>query len=264
MMSPQNDDFFIGWKDSPPPEYKSTLRKLLVPILLLLPVLTYLIVQSQTTFNDYQFEFGDIKTFTGIYQSHPVPLLHSIQADHWPPNTSKTALLVGYGKFGAAGIMKDIAQEKGNLDGQELSIKGTLIYGDGKSLIELTEEQASVIAINASTSSHLLEIKNKKPVQLKGEIIDPKCYFGVMKPGEGKVHKSCAIRCISGGIPPVLRSGSAGAYIYSILLDTDGAAINKAVLPYVAESIQLNGTSATLESTDWQVVYTEPSSFQFN
>lgn len=38
---------------------------------------------------------------------------------------------------------------------------------------------------------------------LEDEIIDPKCYFGVI-PGKGKIHRSCAIRCISDGIPPVL------------------------------------------------------------
>ena len=28
-----------------------------------------------------------------------------------------------------------------------------------------------------------------------------------MNPGEGKVHRDCAVRCISGGIPPALRAG---------------------------------------------------------
>ena len=42
-------------------------------------------------------------------------------------------------------------------------------------------------------------------MDVKGEIVDPKCFFGVMKPGEGKPHKDCAIRCILGGIPPVLK-----------------------------------------------------------
>ena len=39
---------------------------------------------------------------------------------------------------------------------------------------------------------------------LRGEIVDIKCYLGVMKPAHGKPHRSCAARCISGGIPPVL------------------------------------------------------------
>ena len=33
--------------------------------------------------------------------------------------------------------------------------------------------------------------------------MDSKCYLGVMNPGSGKVHRDCAVRCISGGIPPV-------------------------------------------------------------
>ncbi|HAH10802.1 MAG TPA: hypothetical protein DCL48_11955 [Alphaproteobacteria bacterium] len=40
-------------------------------------------------------------------------------------------------------------------------------------------------------------------VALKGEIVDSKCWFGVMRPGEGRVHKGCATVCIKGGIPPV-------------------------------------------------------------
>jgi hypothetical protein len=31
-------------------------------------------------------------------------------------------------------------------------------------------------------------------VQLTGEIVDSKCYFGVMNPGNGKVHRDCAVR----------------------------------------------------------------------
>jgi hypothetical protein len=41
-------------------------------------------------------------------------------------------------------------------------------------------------------------------VTLRGEIIDPKCYIGAMKPGGGKTHKACAQLCLSGGIPPML------------------------------------------------------------
>jgi hypothetical protein len=39
---------------------------------------------------------------------------------------------------------------------------------------------------------------------LIGEIVDSKCYLGVMNPGALIPHRACAIRCISGGIPPVL------------------------------------------------------------
>ena len=43
---------------------------------------------------------------------------------------------------------------------------------------------------------------------LTGEIVDSKCYLGVMNPGRGKVHRDCASRCVSGGIPPALLTSS--------------------------------------------------------
>jgi len=45
------------------------------------------------------------------------------------------------------------------------------------------------------------------PVRWTGEIIDPKCYAGSMKPGDGKTHKACAALCLRGGIPPVFVTG---------------------------------------------------------
>ena len=39
---------------------------------------------------------------------------------------------------------------------------------------------------------------------LVGELVDTKCFLGVMRPATGKVHRGCAIRCLSGGAPPGL------------------------------------------------------------
>lgn len=43
-----------------------------------------------------------------------------------------------------------------------------------------------------------------------GELVDTKCWSGVMRPATGKVHRGCAIRCLSGGVPPglLVRDGS--------------------------------------------------------
>jgi len=37
---------------------------------------------------------------------------------------------------------------------------------------------------------------------LVGEIVDSKCFLGVMNPGQLTTHRACAIRCISGGVRP--------------------------------------------------------------
>ena len=93
---------------------------------------------------------------------------------------------------------------------------------------------------------------------LRGEIYDPKCAFGVMKPGYGKIHRSCAVRCISGGIPPVLKiENDNGQKNYVLLVDTMGSPINKAILPYVADQIQICGQLKRQD--DWLVLYTNPT-----
>ena len=77
---------------------------------------------------------------------------------------------------------------------------------------------------------------------LRGEIVDSKCYLGVMKPGRGKPHRACAVRCISGGIPPVLMvRDTAGIASYFLLTDLDGGALNDRILDLVAEPVEIRG-----------------------
>jgi hypothetical protein len=60
-------------------------------------------------------------------------------------------------------------------------------------------------------------------VELPGEIVDTKCYLGAMRPGVGKVHRACAARCLSGGIPPglLVRDKAGGAFVF-MLAGADG------------------------------------------
>jgi len=79
-------------------------------------------------------------------------------------------------------------------------------------------------------------------VTLKGEIIDPKCYLGAMKPGGGKTHKACAMLCISGGVPPMLVTRDANEQETFYLLTTDqGGVANELVLPFVGDRVEVAG-----------------------
>ena len=74
-----------------------------------------------------------------------------------------------------------------------------------------------------------------------------------MKPGEGKPHRSCAIRCISGGIPPVFKTeNQAGETHYFLLRGPNGEAINEEVLDFVADQVQLCGELSRQD--DWLVI----------
>ena len=96
---------------------------------------------------------------------------------------------------------------------------------------------------------------------LQGEIIDPKCYFGVMKPGKGKIHRSCAVRCVSGGIPPVLATTDHNNISqYYLLTSLNGAPINESVLPFIGKPSEITGIVEKME--DWYLLKINPDDIQ--
>jgi len=248
-------DFFIGWQENVPEGISYFYRRFKWPFFLSLPLLFFLLVWLQKPFNDHQFEFGSLTEVTGIYYEQPVPILVA-DLTSIPADLSPEILLVGYGKFGAEGIMQGIAAQHGSLNGKKITLAGTLIYGDGKTLMELTEEEDALREVGGEQSNNLARLDGRSPVSLSGEVIDPKCYFGVMKPGTGKTHKSCAIRCISGGIPPMFRHETGNEeqkYRYYLMFDKGNNKINKEILPYVAERMNLQGNAS--EFMGWDIVY---------
>jgi len=77
---------------------------------------------------------------------------------------------------------------------------------------------------------------------LVGEIVDSKCFSGVMKPGAGKTHIGCAIRCISGGVPAVFHvHNDAGDGLGLVLIDQEGNTVNDRVLDLVAQGLAIEG-----------------------
>src|SRR5437016_9462632 len=77
---------------------------------------------------------------------------------------------------------------------------------------------------------------------LVGEIVDSKCFLGVMNPGQLAPHRACAIRCISGGVPPVLLVRQKdGPPIYLLLVSAGGKPVNQQVLNVVAEPLEITG-----------------------
>ncbi len=244
-------DFFIGWDEITPQGNRRALRRLLIPVFIGIPLLVLLLVAFVKPFNDHRFELGDVKEFSGTLFTTPFPVL-VMDMDESPMGEETSALLVGYGKNGAKTFLKDPM----GLDGHKVKIRGTLIYGDGKTLIELTEKENSLLSFDSETYS-AEHGGSKSEVTLEGEILDPKCWFGVMKPAEGKVHKSCAIRCVSGGIEPVLRVSDGAKNTYYVLKGMDGEDINQQILEYFAEPIVV--TAEVEERNGWRIAYINPN-----
>jgi hypothetical protein len=84
--------------------------------------------------------------------------------------------------------------------GKSVRLRGKLIYRDDQKMIVLSRGS---IAVLGEPQQNQVAPKNLGEFDLVGEIVDSKCYLGNMNPGNGKVHRDCAVRCLSGGIPPV-------------------------------------------------------------
>ncbi|MGK0389811.1 MAG: hypothetical protein ACI94Y_002556 [Maribacter sp.] len=265
------EDFYIGYLPNAPASHRKWGKKFVWIILASIVFLAAAITLGQKAFSKGIFEFGNQSELEGFLNISPVPHLR-IYNDKgiYGEQIYKSVILTGSNKFGADEVVKSIfdANNVSPLaDSFYVKLKGTLIYNDGKALFELTEGANSLVDVlpvpdmiaNDSLSNDVA-VGGFNPYKLetflRGEIIDPKCYFGAMKPGSGKVHKSCAIRCISGGIPPVLKVSIGDANEYYILYGENGNSINQEVLDYIAEPVEIHGHFESLD--DWQVLYINP------
>ncbi len=254
------NDFYIGWQEEMPESTGKFLRNTLISTFLVIIVITIYLVFFQKPFNDHAFEFGTTTSLTGIYIEEPFPMLQ-ITKDK-PEQVSSSVLLVGFGKFGARGIMEEIESREGDMNLKEVTLNGTLIYGDGLTLLELTNQSESFEESTGNFRQPIERRESTYQIELTGEILDSKCYFGVMKPGEGKIHKSCAIRCISGGIPPVLRVWREASqdYDYHLITGLNGEEINADILQFVGEKITISGNP--YKQLGWNVLEINPALIQ--
>ncbi len=242
----KEDDFYVGYIDSVSPNTKKSLKSFVHFGILLLVGGALIFAFSQNTFKNSTFELATSTKITGVYHEMPYPMLRVKTGD----TSFKNILLLGFGKSSANPFLQKIRNESGSISGSVLSIEGNLIYYNGKTLLQITSDEKVSLVENAAThrlpkTRHLI-----RGVELKGEIIDPKCYFGVMKPGKGKIHRSCAALCISGGIPPVLATSDENNISeYYLLTDKNGNPINEQILPYIGKPSILTGDVVQIQ--DW-------------
>jgi hypothetical protein len=234
-----NDEFYIGWEEKAPAGVGSRVRWAVVLLLALAVALGVMLSLAQRTIGVSGFEWGKVKSFSGILKSQPYPHLLVPRPGASDGNAAFSSYyLVNPFKFGL-----DV-ETANRLDGKVVNLKGTLIYRGGQTMVEVVRDS---IKPTKAPESSLSGAQSGSPVSLGhrtliGEIVDSKCYLGVMNPGVLTPHRACAIRCISGGIPPVLLvRQSNGPALYLLLVSRDGKPVNKQVLNLVAEPVEISG-----------------------
>lgn len=244
--------FYVGYLPQAPSALSCWLRPRIFALFLLILLIAGGIVLQQKAFGPGVFEFQNYRNFEGLIIANPAPALLVDRPSGSQTEGSSLYYLVEFGKKGGQEAVAEF-------HGQRVRLRGALIYRDNQTMIELENGATSLVAL--STGSNPPQGEALGQVTLVGEIVDSKCYFGVMKPGNLKTHKACAIRCISGGIPPVLLiRNAAGEARYVLLVDEAGGAVNQRILAWVAEPVQIKGMLETFENI--MVLKANPDEYQ--
>jgi hypothetical protein len=231
-------DFYIGYLPKAPTSLAHIIRRTVLALFAVAIMLALVLVIAQQPFAASVFEFGNDRSFEGTIEEQPVAALLVSRPGEASPRFSRY-LLVARGKHGAS-------PEITGLHGKRVRLEGSLIYRGSDTALELRQGSIAVVDAVPAPTEPEVEIGE---VTLSGEIVDSKCFLGVMNPGSGKVHRDCAARCISGGIPAalVVKKGSRqGLYL---LTDTGGRPLSRDLLSSVAEPLTLSGTLVQRGST---------------
>ncbi len=253
--TPDEEDFYVGWEEKSPKKYLKTSIVMVLFFFASSFSLVSLWILSQNGFVDSYFDYGRQTEFTGVLYEYPAPMLQVINEN----GRLQSIPLVNLGKFGVQDIMNYLHNKyEGPLNEFNITLKGTRIQYDGRTWLELTDGVDAIVRVIKNSDSRSQVITTKGEKILYGEIVDPKCFFGVMKPGFGKVHLSCAVRCISGGIPPILvTSNNADSYRnYYFMTVTDREKINNDIVQYVGMLVAVKGEF--LKVDDWNVLEINP------
>ncbi|MCA9291947.1 MAG: hypothetical protein KDA25_12515 [Phycisphaerales bacterium] len=242
---PDRPDFYVGYLAVPP-----RLRRFLViavPLLVVASVVTAAVVARMQRDPGLGTWTSEATSYVGVVGLAPYPMLFAEEN-----GATRTYLLVREGKFGA----RDAVQA---FDGREVTVRATRLERGGRAMLELVTSDDAVVPGPSSARVASPVIQALGRTTLEGEIIDPKCYLGAMKPGSGKAHRACATLCIRGGIPPMFVTiDDTGAETFYLLTDPHGDPIVEPLVPFIGEPVRVTGDLA--RRADLLVLAVDPTS----
>ena len=207
-------EFYVGYQPAAPPRQGRFTRRAATALLAAALLTAIAWTLAQGAFPEANFEFGIVREWQGTVGTWPAPMLAT---------PDRRYLLVGAGKHGFAAA---------GLAGQRVRVRGSRIWRGADEMIEVAE--ITPLGPGATPSERLALGR----FRLTGEIVDLKCYLGVMNPGAGKVHRGCAARCLSGGVPAGFLVRDADGAVRLLLLEVPDRA---RLLQHVAEPAVIEG-----------------------
>ena len=222
------DDFYIGYEPGMPDGLSRVMRATAVALVMLSLVTAGVLVWAQERSSPGTFHYGELRSFSGRIVEHPLPGLAVARESgqpvwHW---------LVGPGKHGAARLVA-------GLDGRHVRLSGTLIERGDDRMIEVVPDSITDVSAERTPGP---PIENLGAAMFDGEIVDSKCYLGVMKPGQGPTHRDCAVRCLLGQVPAMLVVREARRVRRIALIPSDSVWFQRMLPALAGRPIRLYGT----------------------
>jgi hypothetical protein len=235
------DDFYVGYYPKLPLRLARRTHRIVFAAFLTAGLLALAFAAAQQRFAPSRFEFGEVREYHGVLQIVPFPTLKT---------GASTYLLVAPGKHGAEDVLGSVAAGP-------IHLKGTLISRAEAEMLEVLP--GSVAADGAGGATSDLPPRDLGLRVLTGEIVDTKCFLGVMNPGQGKVHRECAVACLRGGIPPALFTMDLNAKGSVLLLADEGGRRlpMAAYLPLAGRPVRIRGR--VLEKDGLWTIRTHPT-----
>lgn len=250
----KTDEFFIGYAPPMPPRLARFVARTVFGLACGALTWAVTLAAGHTRLDGGTFEFGHPQRFTGTVFERPYPAL---RPDGVPGADARWLLLVAPGKHGADSMVR-------GLDRRLVSMMGTRIRRGAQTMVEIDPD--TIVAVDAARTAAPAEgshegASDDRPIEVKGEIVDSKCFLGVMVPGAGKTHKDCAALCLRGGVPPALHvQDRSGRSSLLLLTGSTGQAIGADDLQRTGEATDMVGVVA--QQGGWLVLRSDPRSWR--
>lgn len=233
-----DQEFYVGYFPKAPAGIGKSARSFTVVLLVVALGAGALLALAQDPADPGTFDYGHHQSLYGQLRAKPYPMLLAPGGGLTGREAVYTRyLLVAEGKHGAQ-------SQVDSLDGQWVELTGTRIHRGTREMLELAAHGIKVIppAPNVRLGIPVPPAVHLGHRDLRGEVVDSKCWLGVMKPATGSVHRGCASRCISGGIPPLLMTrDSSGNTLHMLLTGPDGEPAHRRFLPLVGQEVDVSG-----------------------
>ena len=248
------DEFFIGYEPPMLPRLAQFVVTVVIVLAGAVAAWAVTLASGHVPLEGGMFEFGHPRLFSGTIVELPYPALQTDGVDQSEP---ARLILVAPGKHGADELVR-------GLDGRHVTLTGTRIQRGTRVMVEI--EPGSIVRGDASESRLTpAAIRGESfaegPITLRGEIVDSKCFLGVMVPGAGKTHKDCASLCLRGGVPPALYvQDRSGQSVVLLLTGPSDEPIGTQAVGLAGEAVDVTG--AIERQGGWLVLRTAPRTWQ--